>query len=214
MKKIFLSMIVLLFLSASGFARAPYTEFKVGYLYPEDTKSGYIFGVNLGRMIDESLSWSFEFNYFQKGYKRITTDYEINLPSGISPTGKKLDLEYKTRILPLFVKLNYEHPIAYKSPIYLRAAAGLGWEFLWNTEDNYLSDTHKTRFFHGFGWQLGAGLGIEISSSANFFVDAMYNGSKVKRNESKDEEGYRTWEELDISGFGVRVGVSIVGFGW
>jgi len=35
-------------------------------------------------MIDESLSWSFEFNYYQKVYKKVTTDYEIQLPSGLN----------------------------------------------------------------------------------------------------------------------------------
>jgi len=42
----------------------------------------------------------------------------------------------------------------------------------------------------------------------------MYNGSKVKRNEKTNEDGLPSWEELDISGFGIRAGVSIVGFGW
>ena len=49
---------------------------------------------------------------------------------------------------------------------------------------------------------------------ANLFVDGMYNSSKVKRNEGTTEAGLPTWEELDLSGLGVRVGVSIVGFGW
>lgn len=202
-------------MTQTGLSRAPFTEFKVGYYYPEDAKSGYLFGINVGRMIDESLSWSFEFNYFQRGYKRITKTSDLQF-GGTTPTQNQLELEYKTRILPFFVKLNYEHPLGIQSPIYFRGSAGIGWEMVWNNVDNYEINpsTHQKRFYHGFGWQTNAGLGFEISSSANFFIDGFYNGSKVKRNEKKNEEGLPIWEELDISGFGFRMGVSIVGFGW
>ncbi|GAB4363250.1 MAG: hypothetical protein Kow0042_00910 [Calditrichia bacterium] len=212
MKKIHLVLITLLIFSTTVLARAPFTEFKVGYLDPEKVKAGYIFGVNLGRMIDESLSWSFDFNYFQKTYKRTATIYG-ETSGNITPEIKQLELEFTTRIIPILAKLNYEHPLGYKSPFYVRASAGLGWELLWNSEDNYVENVHKTRFYHGFGWQASAGVGFEISSSANFFVDAFYNGSTVKRNKKK-VEGLPTWEELDISGIGFRIGVSIVGFGW
>ena len=207
-------VILLIGLICPMYAKAPYTEFKVGYIDPNAAKAGYIFGVNLGRMIDESLSWSFEFNYYQKVYKKVTTDYEIQLPSGIEPTGMSVETEYKTYIIPLFLKLNLENQLGNRGPIFLRGSAGLGWEMVWNKEYNYISKTQDTRFYHGFGWQATAGMGLQISSSANLFVDGMYNGSKVKRNEKTNEDGLPSWEELDISGFGIRVGVSIVGFGW
>jgi hypothetical protein len=206
--------IFLFFVTSPLSAKAPYTEFKVGYMDPNATKAGYLFGVNLGQMIDESLSWSFEFNYFQRVYNKITTVDEIQFPSGISPTEKQKELEYKTYIIPLFLKLNLENQLGYKSPFFLRGSGGLGWEMVWNKENNYLNDSRATRFYHGFGWQLTAGIGLQISSSANLFVDGMYNGSKTKRNQETNEDGLPSWEELDISGFGVRVGVSIVGFRW
>ncbi len=213
MKKLALILTAILILTSAGFTKAPFTEFKIGFLNPEAAESGYIFGANFGRMIDESLSWSFELNYFQKSYRKVTKEEDVFIPGG-SAVIKQLELEYKTRIIPIFLKLNYEHPIGPRSPLYIRGSAGLGWEMAWNEEDNYQNDTHKTRFYHGFGWQANAGVGLEISSSANLFVDAFYNGSKVKRNQSKNDEGFPTWEELDISGLGIRLGVSIVGFGW
>jgi hypothetical protein len=211
MKKMLFSVLIICFCSLSAFAQAPFTEFKVGYFHPEAAEAGYMFGLNLGRMIDESLSWSFEFNYFQKSYRKETT--KLKEEGFIDPEIKALEIQFKTRILPILLKLNYEHPLGYRSPFYARASAGLGWEMLWNVEDNYVEDAHQTRFFHGFGWQASGGIGLEISSSANFFADLFYNGSTVKRNKSVDQ-GLPTWEELDISGLGFRVGVSIVGFGW
>ncbi len=207
-------MIGLLFFVSLSFAKAPYTEFKFGYIDPKAAKSGYLFGINLGRMIDESLSWSMEFNYFQKVYRKVTTDYEIQLPSGIQPTGKELEFEYKTYIIPLFLKLNLENQLGKGGPFFLRGSVGLGWEMVWNKENNYLNNSHSTRFYHGFGWQATAGVGVQISSSANIFIDGFYNGSRVKRNQDTNEDGLPIWEELDISGPGIRAGVSIVGFGW
>ncbi len=195
-------------------ARAPYTEIKVGYMDPKAAEAGYLFGMNTGRMIDESLSWSFEANYFQKTYRKETTIYQSRTASGITPETKQLEMDFVTRILPVFVKLNYEHPLGGRGPLYIRASGGIGWEMVWNNEKNYLEGYEQNRFYHGFGWQVSAGLGFEISSSANFFVDAFYNDSRAKRNQSTSEAGLPTWEELDISGMGVKVGVSIVGFGW
>jgi len=214
MKRYCVAFLLIIIFFLDSYSIAPFTELKVGYQDPSDAEAGYIFGLNIGRMIDESLSWSFELNYFQKGYKKIVKESDIQLPSGITPSQNKLELEYRTHILPLFIKLNYEHALGYKSPIYARASAGLGWELLWNKVDNYNTDTHKTRFYNGFGWQATVGVGFGISSTANLFVDGVYNGSKVKRNESTNEDGLPIWEELDISGFGLRIGVSIVGFGW
>ncbi len=212
MKK-FLIILFLLQMTPYLYGNVPFSEFKVGYQDPADAKAGYIFGLNIGRMIDESLSWSFEFNYFQKTYKRITTLEEIQV-NDITPQLKQKELEYKTYMIPLFLKLNLENQLGYRSPFFLRASGGLGWQMVWNSEDNYITDEHSTRFYHGFGWQGSLGVGLQISSSANFFVDGVYNGSKVTRNQERNASGYPTWEELDLSGFGVRLGISILGFGW
>jgi hypothetical protein len=214
MKFLSLSLLLILILFSFTEAKAPFTEVKLGYLDPEDAKPGLLWGINLGRMIDESISWSFEFNYYQKTYSKITTVDDIQLPSGITPSVQQKELEYKTYMIPLFLKLNWERQLGQGSPLYLRASGGLGWEMVWNKEENYETAEKSTRFYNGFGWQATAGLGIQISSSANLFADGFYNGSKVSRNSSTSEEGFPTWEELDISGFGVRAGVSIVGFGW
>jgi len=213
MKPILSSLLIVLIIVVFSFAKAPFTEFKVGYFDPEDAKPALIWGINLGRMIDESLSWSFEFNYYQKSYSRITTINDIQLGQ-ITPQEQQKELEYKTVFVPLFLKLNWERQLGKGSTLFIRASGGLGWEMVWNKEANYVSGDNSTRFYNGFGWQATTGLGFQISSSANLFIDGFYNGSKVSRNSSTSDIGLPTWEELDISGFGVRAGVSIVGFGW
>jgi hypothetical protein len=211
MKKI-ISLFVLVFaLIGTSSAQLPYTEIKFGYFKPVDATDGYLFGVHLGRMIDESLSWGIEINYFRKTYQELTKVPDPTQQT--NPNRVTKQLEFVTQILPIWAKLNYEHPIAPRSPFFLRASAGIGWEFVWNREDNYQDNISDTRFYNGFGWQLATGVGMEISSKAVLFLDAFYNGAKVKRG-SDNRAGLPTWEELDISGFGLKLGVSIVGFGW
>jgi len=100
MKKIIFIFLILFSLSEVVFAKTPFTEFKVGYLDPRDTKAGYIFGINVGRMIDESLSWSFELNYFQKNYKKIT-DVAVSQNGLNRYSTKELRVELTSRILEL-----------------------------------------------------------------------------------------------------------------
>jgi len=214
MKKYLLYLCIGLFFIPNAFANAPFTELKIGYWDPTDAKAGVIWGVNIGRMIDESLSWSFELNYYQKTYSKVSTIADTVYQSGVSTSVLQEELNYKTYIIPLFLKLNWERQLGQGSALYIRASGGLGWEMVWNKESNYETGDKSSRFYNGFGWQATAGLGFQISSSANLFVDGLYNGSKVSRNSSTSDIGLPTWEELDISGFGVRAGVSIVGFGW
>jgi len=190
----------------------PYTEFKVGYYEPNDTKGGFLFGLHLGRMIDESVSWGVEVDYFQKTYQDVI---RIPDPFGLNNGEEVLvNLQFVNRILPIFAKLNYERAIGNNSPVYFRASGGVGWEFVWSRIENFEAEVKDTRFYNGFGWQLSAGAGYEISSKAILFFDGFYNHSKVKRNSDSNDQGLPSWQELDISGFGVKVGVSIIGFGW
>ena len=210
---LFVWMMGILGLPLMGWAQAPYTEFKAGYWNPAGVKAGYLFGVHLGRMIDESLSWGVELNYFQRTYRKEDVVAKNVTQGGTQYETRIMTAEYTTRVLPVMAKLNYEHPIALHSPFFWRASVGLGWEFLWNNERNLELNMKDNRFFNGFGWQVAAGIGISISSSGNFFVDLFYNRSAVKSNR-RIVEGLPTWDELNLNGLGVKVGVSIVGFGW
>jgi len=207
-------LIILLSVASMVQAQVAYTEVKVGRQDPKATKPGYLFGIMMGRSIDESFSWGLEVNYFQRSYQRtVTIATHVTEDGNVIQTVNK-EMDFRTVILPFILKINYEHPMAPRSSLYLRGSAGLGWQFVWNSEKNYLTGSSNTRFFNGFGWQASVGMGLALSSSGNLFVDLFYNNAKPTRGNTKNEAGLPTWQELDLTGFGVKVGLSFVGFGW
>ncbi|RMG64526.1 MAG: hypothetical protein D6715_09615 [Calditrichaeota bacterium] len=213
MKRGIATAVLLLGLLPCLFAQTPYTEFKVGVLDPKATREGFLLGLNVGRSIDESLSWGLEIDYFQRTFRKEEA-VRVEEQGQAQVVIKQRKLEFTTRILPIIAKLNWERQLGNRGPFYLRASGGLGWELAWNSERNFVEQVNQTRFFNGFGWQVSGGLGIAISSSGNFFVDLFYNGGQLRRNQQTSPLGLPTWEELDVSGLGLKAGVSIVGFGW
>ena len=194
-------------------AQSPTTEFKIGVLNPSGMESGLFFGVNSGRMIDEAMSWSISLDVFMDSY---TEEMVIDTLAGGGGTPTITDnvteIENSSFYLPVMVKLNYEKNL--ETGLVLRGGAGVGYALMWVNENNYRDDIEKTRFFSGFTYRFSAGLGIQISSSANLFIDAEYNGGDVSRDKGENSAGLPVRSEIDMSGLGLRIGVSIFNFGF
>ena len=221
MKRLFLAIIAGILLSQCLFAQTyqskrrtkAFTEFKFGRMNPVDTDTGNLYGISTGRRIDNRLFWGAEFNYFQSSFRQETTIAD-SVVGGIRFSEKKLELEFDTRIMMFMFILTYERPFSDQSPLYLRGAGGLGWELIWNNEDNFLEGFNRDRFFHGLGWQLSGGVGMVISNTGVLFFDIFYNNSFASRNQDRDEEGLPVWDQINISGLGIKVGVNILGLGF
>lgn len=197
-------------LSAQG---RPFTEFKIGTLDPRDAGAGTILGISSGRRIDDRLYWGIEANYFKTTFRQETTVAEFD-SGGINFRDKQLEIDFSTRILALFFKIDYELKLDNKSPFYFRASGGIGGEFIWNNENNFLEDVERTRFFRGFGWQVSSGLGIKVSRTGIAFVDVFYNDARATRNRERNEQGLPTFQQIDVSGFGIKAGINILGLGF
>ncbi len=215
MKRIILFGLIAIFFSQISYAQnpRPFTEFKFGMLDPIDTGSGNILGISTGRKIDNRLYWSIEINHFKTTFRKTTTIAD-SIVGGITFTKEQVELEFTTRIIPIFLKLDYELEMGEQSPFYFRASGGLGWEFIWNHENNFVEDIERTRFFNGLGWQVTAGLGLKISRDGLFFFDVVYNDSEATRQNERNEAGLPTFQQIDVSGFGFKAGINILNLGF
>lgn len=197
-------------------ANAPstlYTEFKLGRLDPNDTGSGYTGGISMGRRIDNRLWWGFEGLYFKSSYTQTTTVPDTVLLGNVIST-KQVELDYNTTMLSLFINLSYERRFNQTSVFYYRASTGLGWEFIWNKENNYVDNVSRTRSFNTPALYLTTGLGLGISQTGLIFVDLVYNMATAKSNTQTNQGGLPTYQEINMSGFGFRLGVNLWNLGF
>jgi hypothetical protein len=209
MKKNWIIAISLLF-NTFLFSQDNSTEFHVGLLIPKAAKSGFIGGINLGRVIDENIGWTVEFNYYGKSYKKEELSART-VENGIVIDETVTEIDNSITMIPVFFKLIFLSPVSPKFD--MRVGGGIGYEVLWNKENNYITNEHETRFYHGFAWEIGAGISTQLSRASDLFMDIIYhNGSPSRSGETK--EGLPVRKELNMSGIIFRAGIRIYNIGF
>ena len=210
MTKIF-SIIVVLTAVISLTAQDKFTEFQVGVLMPADAKTGFIGGITIGRMVDESIGWGLEIDYYRKTYTKETT-VDSTSTSMVEEHVVQTEIENATSMLPVYFKLILQTRIAPKMD--LRFSGGVGYEFMWNSEANYLLNKEESRFYSGFTWQIGGGTSFAMSRASDLFLDLSYHSGNPSRAESKNKLGLPVRNEVNMSGLMIRAGVKLYSFGF
>ena len=201
-----LVLIVLFSQSSVVFSQAlSATTLKAGYFNPRGSKSGFIFGGSYTWIIDESVDIGMAVDYFRKVHTQETEIAESVSAGGTVEKEISKEAEFTTNILPLYGVINVKFPAGYSLDYFV--SGGLGYEMLFSKEQTFGENSNKiSRFYSGFKWILSAGILYHIGSRSSFIVEALYDGTKVSRDK-KNETGTPTRYEVDLSGFGIRVGV-------
>jgi len=180
---------------------------RASYFSPSDAKAGFAFGGSVGTMIDEAVEIGVGADIFYKNYRKDTRVAETISPSGIVTSTVVTEVQYDTVIFPVMLDLRVKFPALWKGNIF--AHGGIGYEVLWNREQNFQTKVKETRWYGGFTWLVGAGLSFDLGSNSAFFVEGYYNGAKVRRNLKEAILELPVFEEVDLSGLGARVGFSL-----
>ncbi|MDD3052304.1 MAG: outer membrane beta-barrel protein [Candidatus Cloacimonetes bacterium] len=213
-----LKAFMLVFLLLFGMLNAVnYMGVRFGFMNPDGAKSGVIGGFSYGRIFDESVSLDFGLDYFYKGYtddKKISVN-DTQADNEIITYSRSADI--KTIYVPVMANLNVKLPLDRQIKPFFKA--GLGWGFLWedvyiaaeeddpNTQDNEKHDEiDDVKFYNGFNWLVGAGVKYRLARKSFLMGEFFYNGGKMTRNRDKTEYGI-TWDEIDMSGIGLRIGI-------
>ena len=207
-----LTILIIIFISASTFAQGSFTDFKIGLLMPSDAETGFIGGIGMGKMVDENIGAGFELNYYGKTY---TKDEEVGYDPGTSGTPGATtivtQIENSTTMIPIMFNLVL---LTQAGPNFdLRFTGGVGYELLWVNENNYEQNVDETRFYSGFAWQIGAGASIPMSRNSDIFGEALYHGGSPSKDKGT-EIGLPVREEVDMSGFMFRLGIRLYNFGF
>ncbi len=211
MKKLLQFLIFIFLLINCAFAQKSFTDFKAGLLMPADAKTGFLGGVGFGKMVDENIGAGFEIGIYSKSYTEETT-VDTNRTGNVDPVTYRTEIENSTIMIPLMFHLVYITQAG--SNFDIRFTAGVGYELMWNSENNYKDGYEDTRFYSGFAWQIGAGASIPISRNADFFGEALYHGGSPSRDEGETALGLPERSEVDMSGMIFRLGIRLYNFGF
>ncbi len=199
---------LILFLCLKGMVRAQgvnILELHAGYFNPRGAESGLILGGCYGYSFDEMIDMSLGISYFHRGYtkqSKIATEVD----NGIVINTVEKRLEYSTTLLPISLNLNVHLP-SY-SMLSWFFGGSVSYQFLFNTENNYEEQIKEKRKYRALGWILRGGAELMMGSRSSLFLEAFYNICKAKRNEEK-VAGLPVWEEVNVSGLGLRAGVRL-----
>lgn len=203
MKKLLISMIVLLSLFSQDLK---FSEFKIATIAPGDIDQGLYIGLSTGALFDANLGYQVELGYFNKTFRDQKKVYNDTTKE----TDISTEIEESSTYIPLMLKFNYVKELG--TTFLLKADLGIGYGLLWISDENFIKNTSSSRFFSGFLWQLGADIGLQISSTGSIYGGFFYNGGAFT-TETQEKAGLPSYTEKDMGGLGFRLTVRIDGLG-
>jgi len=181
------------------------TGVRLGYLNPKGSQAGFIGGLDLTAQVDEALELGVTFSGFRKSYQKTTeVAKNVSSTSGLRETTVRKELEFNTIFVPIMAEAIVHFG---QEDFHLFANGGLGYEMLWNNENNLVEKKRERRYYSGFAWLAGGGFQQRLGSRSAFIGEVFYHNAIVKRGETKDSEGLPVWSQVDLSGFGFRGGL-------
>lgn len=210
MKKIFAVIVFFLCLSCLVLARDHRkVTFKFGYAGFKDINSGPTFGVNFGKNLDKQVVIGLETNIFRKStYNELAISDSI-YESGIYESTLKMKKESHRTIVPLTGTIDINIARHNRLPIQYKIGGSIGYQVLFGSIIDYQKQgTADRQSYGGWLWSLRTGLEYQISKTASFIGEVVYNRSVVSRA-SDVESDLPTKDTVNLSGLGARFGFSV-----
>ncbi|MGD9899436.1 MAG: outer membrane beta-barrel protein [Calditrichaceae bacterium] len=211
MKKIITFTFLLFMMISTSYAQHPFTEFKVGFLDPSGASTGFYGGVNFGRAVDENVGVSLGLDVYRRSYTEETVIKNVEVGEGVRQDIAK-SIDQSITMIPIFLQFHYTGNL---SPVFnLRVTGGFGYELLWNGVTNYETKEDDTEFYGGWGWHLDAGVSYPLSRASDLYGEVTYTGGSPSRDAGETADGLPVRSEIDMSGFGARIGIRLYGLGF
>ena len=200
-------LFIIFILGSCAFAQGN-LDIRAGFLAPQDTKNGMMFGVSLGNSFDEAVKIGIGADFYHKSYSKMT---QVAIEEGklteISTERKLVD--YSRTIIPINLDIRVKIPAAQVYNFGYFVKGGLSYQLLWSQETNYETDTKDMRRFGGLGWQAGAGVYYQIGSRSTAYAGLLYNSCEVSRDITKGEKSLPVAQYVNLSGFGFQIGIEL-----
>jgi opacity protein-like surface antigen len=195
-------------LSAQVFDRGPTIQHKISFgLYsPPEIESGLTIGYGYYRYIDDMVSAGVGIDAFWTNYMKVSSVETEETGLGQEIITQQVEIDMTSYLLPLMgtVRVILPFELGAFSPY---TNVSLGWNILFNNETNYVNGEQTFRFFNGFGWGLGAGASLVLGEKSSIGIETYYRSAKMKANVDETELGLPIYDELDMTGLGLQIGL-------
>lgn len=199
----------LLFLPVLSFAQLKSLSLKVGVYTPYDLKTGVMYGMDYGIIVNEHVTFLLGTDLY---YKDITNESYLTSTEKLGVkirSGERMS-EWTAWHLPITGKVRVEFPLE-KSPIYPYVVAGIGYGVTHVSYGMYSNYSEKpdesTLTYYGGVWQLGGGILYNLNRNADLIFEIMQNSASFDK-----DEGYNYFSNLNSSGVAFRMGIHFVFF--
>jgi len=180
---------------------------RVSYYEPESAVAGFTFGGSAGAVFDDIVTLGVGTDVY---YRNFTKDSKVatqGYVDGSSSTLYVTEIQYDTVIVPVMAELSIRIPIVWKLSAF--GHGGLGFDIMWTKEQDFATGVSDSRWYAGFAWMGGVGLSYKLGNDTALYAEGFYKHSKVKRNRDDLTVDMPVFEEVDLSGLGVRLGVAL-----
>jgi hypothetical protein len=179
---------------------------RVSYYEPRDAVDGFAVGGSWNGRITDVLSLGVGTDIFVRNFVRDTPVATQEYASGINTTTVQREVQYSTVIFPIQMELSFEIPIVKRLTVFGQGA--FGWELLWVSEQNWVDSVSDSRLYTGATYTGAAGLMFKLGQNSDLYLQGYYKHSKVKRERDVITAGLPAFEEVNLSGLGLRMGLA------
>ena len=204
---IFVAFTLILAASSAFAGKKDAYTLRVSYYEPESAVAGFTFGGSAGAVFDDIVTLGVGTDVYYRNFTKDSKVAEQDYINGDTSAFYVREIQYTTLIFPVMAELSIRIPIVRKLSAF--GHGGLGFEIMWAKEQNYDTGVSDSRWYAGFAWMGGAGLSYKLGNDTALYAEGFYKHSKVKRNRDDLTVDMPVFEEVDLSGLGVRMGVAL-----
>jgi hypothetical protein len=184
-------------------------QIHVGLFNPiDDFSTGFEGGFRVGPRLTPLVQVGLAMDWWHRSEDKVLDLGEVRAPGGVA--SEKLILsESSATLFPflMFVQVNGNENM----PVIPYGGVGFGYEWLFLSADDYMTDESFDRTFGGFGWQAWAGAGFALDRRTRLNAEIFFNACEVDNEVDMhlDQYGSVTVRDIiDMNGVGARFGLS------
>ncbi len=181
----------------------------IGFLDPIDNFSaGFDGGFRVGPQVDSHIQVGLAMELWHRSDDTVLDLGTVEAPGGIARQELILS-ESSASLVPMmmFAQVSFDKNMS----VIPYAGVGIGYEWLFLTANDYLTDESFDQTFGGFGWQAWVGAGVPLDLGMRLDAEVLFNGGEVGSEVDVYIQDYgpaTVRNVIQMNSIGMRVGVS------